>query len=136
MGETHMKSGSGKSCSVRACALAFQDLGWRVWFGRRVSRHRWRHGQARARPAHRGHQAHPLPHAQGGDLSILLAHSKTLPSCACSVGLYICIQEISKRSGHCDLLVKCSDGQVQVHSAVMAAQSKVSNDGGIPGILF
>ena len=66
----------------------------------------------------------------------LLAHSKTPPLCASSTGLYICIQEISKRSGHCDLLVKCSDGQVQVHSAVMAAQSKVSNAGGNPGILF
>ena len=64
-------------------------------------------------------------------VEILLAHTKTPPSCACSIGLYICIQEISKRSGHCDLLVKCSDGQVQVHSAVMAAQSKVSNAGGI-----
>ena len=64
--ETHMKIGPGESCSVRACAMAFQDLGWRVWFGRRLSRHRWRHGQARARPAPPRHQD-PLPHAQGRD---------------------------------------------------------------------
>ena len=61
-----MKIGSGESCSVRACAMAFQDLGWRVWFGTGVSRHRWRHGQARARPAPPRHQD-PLPHAQGRD---------------------------------------------------------------------
>ena len=48
----------------------------------------------------------------------------------CSNGfpkLIICAQEISKRNGHCDLMVRCRDGQVQVHSAVMAAQSKVIN---------
>lgn len=80
--ETHVKSGSGKSCSMRACALAFQDLGWRVWFGTGVSRHRWRHGQARARPAPPGHPD-PLPHAQGGYLhlcAVLEYPQKDLPN--------------------------------------------------------
>ena len=52
------------------------------------------------------------------------------------LSLFICVQEISKRNGHCDLMVRCRDGQVQVHSFVMAAQSKVSNPGKTPAILF